>query len=209
MIVLLMRNREGHEAKQIDALGLIVLGLVIAIIVGCVIAQIKISRAMGWQISPADPLSAEARTRSTSQPVGPPTTFHELDWGSDNSSFNADRFGYLRLNDGTSVVLGSDKVFSSTAYGSLFLRFRAGSDRLTSWETSDKCGSPGLVGGFNSTHASTTFLGRLAAAFEVDSDDARVDTSAKSGPDTTVGREMSLAQGPFASDTVHVLAAGQ
>jgi len=55
-----MRNREQHQDKQIDALGILAICVVIAIIIGCVIAQIKIFKTTGWQLLPRESLAVHA-----------------------------------------------------------------------------------------------------------------------------------------------------
>jgi len=56
-----MRNREQQQGKQIDALGILAICIVIAIIVGCVIAQIKVFKATGWQLLPRETVAVDAR----------------------------------------------------------------------------------------------------------------------------------------------------
>jgi H+/Cl- antiporter ClcA len=49
-----MRDKEQPRGRQIDALGALAVCLVIALIVGCVIAQIKVFQATGWQLWPQE-----------------------------------------------------------------------------------------------------------------------------------------------------------
>ncbi len=62
-----MRDKEQPRGRQIDALGMLAICLVIAIIVGCVIAQIKVFQATGWQLWPQEASPVHSRVPSATQ----------------------------------------------------------------------------------------------------------------------------------------------
>lgn len=105
-----MRNRKRDEGKQIDGLGILAICVVVAIIIGCVIAQVKIFKATGWQLLPSEPLTVHART-GQAEPAESPKSLHAEGPQIENSKFKSHPFGYVLLHDGTAVSLDSGQTF--------------------------------------------------------------------------------------------------
>jgi hypothetical protein len=154
-----MRNRERHPGKQIDALGILALCVVVAIIIGCVIAQIKIFKATGWQLLPSEPLVVHARSSRTEIQAESPNSSAEAVAQHKSSRFNSEPFGYIRLDDGTAVSLESGRIFSPSATAPGTTRFST-----TGEADSTSPASPSLR-----TGAPRTFLEQLTTGLETDS----------------------------------------